>query len=330
MSAPAPPAGPPRPTASAWLDFDRPVAVVRAAFLDVDLAVRGKIHRGMRLQWLPPGESGERRLRQHVRVLDRIQTEDVVIEEGRGGTWVKRFVEGPNAGTRFEARFEALGDAATRVTMDAWAGKNGFAQGLGKLSPVGREKAMKRVMTEYKTALQGYEPGRARGAVLAAVEQARASSLAIRSLDEERRKQLAATLLEAVWAVACADDEGPDEAERDALRAIVASIWKTALDRSLEDRMVEAAVRAIAKEGVEARCRGLGARLKALGFGPLGLSLAVLVAEVSHGLDAAELDALRTMAAAAGLDDVALADAIRRIDEALSGGDPLSRISRFV
>jgi hypothetical protein len=98
----------------------------------------------------------------------------------------------------------------------------------------------------------------------------------------------------------------------------------------MEERMVEAAVAAIAKEGAKARCENLGKRLKALGFGGLGLSLAVLVAEVSHGLDPAELDGLRRLAAGAGLDDRDLEDIVRDIDGALGGGETSSRVSRFV
>ena len=121
-----PPPVAPSPSATAWLDFDLPLVTVRTAFLDADLVVRSKIHRGMRFQWLPRAPDGERRLRQQMSVLDKLVVEEVVLEEGPGATWVKRFVEGPNAGTRFVGRFEALGDRVTRVTMDAYVGKNGF------------------------------------------------------------------------------------------------------------------------------------------------------------------------------------------------------------
>jgi hypothetical protein len=324
-----PPPAAPSPTATAWLDFDLPLVTVRTAFLDADLVVRSKIHRGMRFQWLQRAPDGERRLRQQMSVLDKLIVEEVVLEEGPDATWVKRFVEGPNAGTRFVGRFEALGDRVTRVTMDAYVGKSGFALGLGKLSPLGLEKAMARVMGEYKKALQGYEPGRARGRVLEALAVAQRGSLAMRALDETKRKALTAALLESAWAIACVD-EGPDEAERDAMRAIVAGIWHATLSAEMENRMVEAAVAAIEKEGANARCVSLGARLKALGFGALGVSLAVLVAEVSHGLDPAELDALRKLAASAGLDDRDLEDIVRDIDGALGGGETSSRVSRFV
>jgi tellurite resistance protein len=323
-----PPAAPPI-AATAWLDFDRPVEAVRAVFFDVDLAVRGKIHRGMRLQWIGKTPDGKRGVRQQMRVMDKLVVEDVLVDEGPGGVWVKRYLEGPNAGTQFIARFDPQGQGGTRVTMEAHVGKQGFAMGLGKLSALGLEKAMKRAMNEYKLALEGYEPGRARGAVLAAVKEAQQGSLAMRSLDDAKRRQLASALLETACSIACVD-EGPDEAERDALRAIVAALWGVPLDAATEDKMVRAAAGLVAKEGAQARCDALGKRLRALGFGRLGVAIAALVAEVSHGLDPSELSALRQLASAAGVDDVMLGDIVKSIDVTLSGGEPASRMSQFV
>jgi len=326
-SGPAAPAPPP-PTV-AWLDFDRPVEAVRSVFFDVDLAVRGKIHRGMRLTWIGKTPDGKRGVRQQMRVLDKLIVEDVLVDEGPDGTWVKRYLEGPNTGTRFVARFEPQGANGTRVTMEAHVGPQGFAQGLGKLSALGLEKAMKRTMSEYKLALEGYEPGRARGAVLAAIAEAQQGSLAMRSLDDGKRRQLASALLETACSIA-ALDEGPDEAERDALRAIVAALWGIPLEPAAEERMVRAAAASVAKEGAEARCETLGKRLLALGFPRLGVAIAALVAEVSHGLDPSELSALRRLAGAAGIDDAALMEIVRVIDRTLSGGEMVSTVSRFV
>ena len=279
------------PGASAWLEFERPVAEVKALFFDVDLAVRGKIHRGIRLQWMSTAP-GERRLRRQLRVLDKMVVEELVIERGPDDTWVERFVEGPNAGTRFVGHFEEEGPALTRVRLEAWVGPHGFAQGLGKLSPLGLEKAMKRVLGEYKLALQGYEPGHARGAVLTALAVATRWIPAMRALDETRRRQAVAVLLEVAWSIACVD-EPPDEAERDAMRAVVAALWHTTLDAALEERMVRAAVEGVKKHGPQARFAHLGQKLATIGFPELGIEIAVLLAEVSHGLDASELDALR-------------------------------------
>jgi tellurite resistance protein len=317
------------PDATASLDFERPMAEVRALFFDVDLAVRAKIHRGVRLQWLPRSPNGERRLRRHTRVLDKMHAEEIVIEPGPGDTWVLRFVDGPSTGTRFVGSFEPL-DAPprTRVRMQAHVGPKGFAQGLGKLSPLGLEKALKRLLSEYKLALQGYEPGKARGAVTAALSDASRWAPAMQALEDSERKKVTGALLETAWSVACAD-EGPDEAQRDAMRAIVGRLWNAMLKPELEDRMVATAVKAVSQQGVSERCAALGAKLKALGFGRLGVELAALVAEVSRGLDPSELLALRELAHAAGLGDDDLKAILRRTEEALAGGDPLARMSTF-
>jgi tellurite resistance protein len=261
--------------------------------------------------------------------MGRLQTEEVTIETGPKGEWIKRFLDGPNAGARFVATFEPLGEARTRVTMQAFVGPNGFAQGLGKLSPVGIEKAMAKTMGEYKRALEGYEPGRARGEVLRVVEEWGDISHAMRGLDDKRRSAAVATLVETAWSIA-AVDEDIDPAERDAMRAVIEALWNTQVDPETEERMVEAAMKAVKDEGVVGRCTILGSRLKALGFAELGISLAVLVAEVSHGLDPAELEALQHLANAAGLDGGRLLDIVRHTDEALSGRERAVAMSRFV
>jgi len=318
----------PKPIAQAWMEFERPVETVRALFFDVDNAIRAKIHRGLRLKWKDRDATGARHIEQTMRVLDRWIVEEVVIEEGPNGTWVKRYVAGQNEGTHFAATFEPSAVGA-QVVLRAYVGKNGFAQGLGKLSPIGLEKAMKKLLGEYKRALEGYEPGRARGAVTSVLAAWTDVTLKMNALDKQRRRAAISTLLETAWSIA-AVDEPPDAAERDAMQAIVGALWGTVIDKAAEERMVHAACDAIAKEGVEARCDVLGARLKTLGFGELGVALAVLVAEVSRGLDSGELAALRRLAGAAGLDDAELMATIRKIDQQLSGGDSPSRMSVFI
>jgi hypothetical protein len=110
----------------------------------------------------------------------------------------------------------------------------------------------------------------------------------------------------------------------------VQALWGKTLASEVEEKMVAAAVQAIGRQGVEERCSALGAKLRAHGFGRLGVELAVLVAEVSYGLEPAELYALRVLAAAAGVAEDQLKAIVRATEEALSGGDPLSRMSTFV
>ncbi len=316
------------PDAGATLVYDRPVGEVKALFFDVDLAVRSKPHRGVRLEWLPRQPDGERRLRRHTRIFDRMHVEEIVIDRGPDDSWVLRFVEGPSAGTRFVARFEPMAQQ-TSVQMSAHVGPRGFAQGLGKLSPLGLEKAVKRILAEYKIALQGYEPGKARGAVTEALRGADRWVAKLRALESAERKKVIGALLETAFSIACADEE-PDEAEVDAVRAIVTRFWGAPLGAELEDRLVAAAAQAVRSQGASERCAALGARLRALGFAALGVELAVLVAEVSRGLDPAELHALRALAAAGGVGDDELKDVLRRTEETLAGGDPFARMSTFV
>jgi tellurite resistance protein len=311
------------------MDFARPLADVRAVFFDVDLAVRTKIHRGVRLHWLPRQPTGERHLRQETHVLDRVQEDVVAIEEGDGGTWVKRFVDGPSVGSRFVAAFEPDGRESTRVELAAFVGPRGFAQGLGKLSPVGLEKSMTRLLGEYRRALQGYDPGAARDRVTGVVAQWTTAKTAIDAMDPARKRAVAGVLIETAWSIAALDDE-VDEAEKDALRAVVAALWDASYGETMEARMTQAALGVLGKQGAQARCEALGAKLKATGMVEHGLAIAVLVAEASHGLDPAELLALKHLASAAGASETELLALVRRTGEQLLGSEDRAAVSRFL
>jgi hypothetical protein len=54
------------------------------------------------------------------------------------------------------------------------------------------------------------------------------------------------------------------------------------------------------------------------------------VAEASHGLDPAELHALRHLASAASMEEAELLAVVRRTDEQLFGIDEQAAISRFI
>jgi len=317
------------PAATVTMDFERPLDQVRALFFDVELAVRAKIHRGVRLHWLPRLPNGERHLKQRTRVVDWMQEDEVAIDEGPGGTWVKRFIDGPSLGSSFVATFEAGGPASTRVALTAFAGPRGFAQGLGKLSPLGLEKSMKRLLGEYRRALEGYDPERARDRILGVVAQWTTAKAAIKALDPAERKAVAGTLIETAWSIAALDQE-VDAAEKDALRAVIGALWDTGYSEAMEERMTQAALGVVGKQGAQARCEALGAKLKAIGMVEHGIAIAVLVAEVSHGLDPAELLALRHLAAAAGIEEAGLLAIVRRTDEELFGVEDGGAMSRFV
>jgi hypothetical protein len=91
------------------------------------------------------------------------------------------------------------------------------------------------------------------------------------------------------------------------------------LDRAAIDKMVQNVAAAAESEGIEQRCEKIAGRLAALGLGEVGLSVATLVAQVSHGVDAPELAVLGRLAGALGVEEGALTDVIHRIDRGLSG-----------
>lgn len=306
--------------ARAAIEIGKPVAVVRAQFFDLDHAIRADIHHGVTLRWLPPEAPGERRLSQEIKVMSRSHVDVFVIEEGGGGSWIKRFVDGPNRGGRFVATFAPLGDGgATRVELEAFVGPGGFYAGLGKLSQVGLQKALEKTLEEHRRAMDGYEPGRARGAVKAVLEpMAGAVVEALDRIDGRNMRAVMTNLLEAACVVAVAGGDA-DDAERDVIREVGSTLCGLELDEPTLDKMVQGVAAAVAAEGLEQRCDKVAGRLAALGLGEVGLSVATLVAEVSHGVDAPELAALSRLAAVLGIDDNGLTDVIHRIDLGLSG-----------
>jgi tellurite resistance protein len=141
------------------------------------------------------------------------------------------------------------------------------------------------------------------------------------------RKALVATLLEAASVVAVADAHA-DEEERAVLDEVARAFAGTALDAAARARLVRGATASLEKVGMQARCEGLGKRLLSLRQAELGLSVAVLVAEASHGIDPPELAALQKMARAAGLGEASLRSILQRVDEELESVRPPSRTAK--
>ena len=277
-----------------------------------------------------PSAPGERRVEAELKLMTRSHVDVFLIEEGEGGSWVKRFVEGPNRGARFEATFTALSGVggapvsagqgrSTRVELTAHVGSMGYHAGLGKLSQLGLQKALEKTLEEHRRAIDGYQPGRARGAVKGVLEpMAGAVREARQRADGQNLRAVMTNLLEAACVVAVANGE-VDDAERDVIREVAITLCDLELDAPAIDKMVENVAVAVAAEGIEQRCDKIAGRLAVLGLGEVGLGVATLVAQVSHGIDAPELAALSRIAAALGLGDDALTDVIHRVDRALEG-----------
>lgn len=300
------------------ITIDRPLERVRAQFFDIDHAIRDGVHEGVKMRWLPPRAPGERRLRQEVRVLGMPQVDELLVEQGEGGALVKRFVEGPNKGTVFHESFHPVGPEQTRVEILATVPTSGFKWAIGPLFKIAVKKALDRALAEHKRDIEGsYEPGRARGnldAALAPVRDVLGRAGDLRT--DEQRMALVAPMLEAACVTAIADDE-VDDAERDAIRAVVRVMGVALLDDDAVEAIVTSSIDRTRSEGIERRCDELGERLKKLGIAEPGLSVATLVAQVSHGIDQSELAILQRMARAAGVPDEALVALIDRVDAQL-------------
>src|SRR6185437_7837462 len=121
---------------------------------DVDHAIRARIHHDVSLRWLPPQAPGERRVEQSTKVLTRTHVDVFVVEEGEAGAWVKRFVDGPNKGARLVAEL-AEEEGHTRVRVVAFVGPGGYQTGLGKLSQLGLERMLQKLLEEHRRALDG-------------------------------------------------------------------------------------------------------------------------------------------------------------------------------
>lgn len=309
--------------------LDRPLAVVRAHLLDVDHQMRDRIFHGVELCYesIPhkPGAgapASERRVVQVMKVMGKPQTDVFVVEEGAPGEVVKRYVDGPHQGTRFVAALAAEKAATegapekTKVTLEAFPGPAGFYGDFGKLSQIGLEKVLDKMLEEHERALTGYLPGKARGAVRGAIEAMRDRVVLSTGRAEGDARAVMTNLLEAASVVAIADGTA-DAPERDVIQEVASRLCFVELDAAAVDKMVGAVAAAVKRDGLAARCDKVAARLTALGLAEVGLEVAVLVADVSHGIDAPELAALGRLAKALGFDDAHLAAVIRRVDASL-------------
>lgn len=309
-----------KPAARAAIVLDRAIDVVRAQFFDLDHHVRDGLHRGTTVRWTlrPPGE---RRLKQETRVLNRVLTDVFVIEDDQGA-WVKRFVEGPNEGGRYVVSFAPHATSATRVDAEAHAPPKGFDNGLGRLSDLGVQKSLEKLLADHQRALEGYEPGRVRGDVEKVLRSLRDLTTPIGARDRSEQKAIVSSFLKAA-AIAAISDGVADEVERQTMQAVARTLCQVELDDATLATLVDGASQAASTDGLEVRCDRIGATLLALGVSDLGLAVAALIAQVSHGVEARELAALLRIAKAAGLDEPTLVALIGRIDAMLTTASPV-------
>jgi hypothetical protein len=297
--------------------IERPVAVVRAQFFDVDHQIRDRVHPSVVLRWSHARAPGELRVRQETNVIGRIVAEEFVIEEAAGGAWMKRFVDGPNVGGAYLASFAEERKVTTRIEAEAMPPPKGFDNGLGKLSDLGVQKALEKLLGDHKRALEGYEPGRVRGDVARVLRALRDKTSPLLQYDQASQRAIISNLLEAATLTAIVDRVA-DDVERHTLKAGSQALCLLELDDRAIDALVSSTRSAALTDGVEGRCDKIGARLRKHAFVEVGLAFATLIAQVSHGVDARELAVLQRIARAAGVPDSELAALVSRIDGLLT------------
>src|SRR6185312_4450753 len=110
-----------------------------------------------------------------------------------------------------------------------------------------------KLLQEHKRALEGYEPGRARGDVDRVLKALRdlVTPMLERTRDDQRA--IISNFLEAASIVALADEEA-DDAERQTMKAAAKSLCFVDLDDAALDRLVAGTKSATAGEGAESRC----------------------------------------------------------------------------
>lgn len=301
------------------VSIHRPLEHVREHFFDLDHAIRDRIHDNVQMRWLPSRTPGERRILREVRILGIPHVDQIVVEEGPQGERIDHYVEGTNAGTEIVTSFQSEGPERTRVEIQAKVAISGFRWAVGPLLKIAVKKMLEKTLQEHKRDLEGnYQPRKARGNLAAALEPvqsalARAHQLAT----DEQRVAFLAPILEAACVTAIADNT-VDDAERDTIHAVIKAMGVHSLDDDAVDAIIASSIDRTRHDGIERRCDELGARLAELDLAEAGLSVAALVAQVSHGIDPSELAILQRLARAASVSDETLALLIDRIDQRLS------------
>lgn len=137
-----------------------------------------------------------------------------------------------------------------------------------------------------------------------------------KALPVDDRDKLFETAVEAGFLVALADTDA-DSAERKAIDDALFAISKGVVIDWEVDALINRACEHIGTEGHAARAEAVGETLQALGQPEAGLFIAALVALASRGLDQREVDMLKKIGAAAGLDADTIAATVKRARDAV-------------
>ncbi len=296
---------------TASLRIDRPVDEVRAQYRDIDHHIRNDVHPSIRYQW-EPAPPGERRIRTTFRILGVPQFDVSRLEDGEGGSFVIRYLEGSNAGMLLVHEFVPLGPGATDVRLSADAPVTLGRKLLGPFFVTGARQVMKKALAEDKRDLEkgSFAPGSAAGNVEGALA----------SLDRLTSKDRAAqrAVLEAACLVSVADRH-VDDAERDAIVRLGKVLKAEAETTWWQARFVELEPTA-STDRIAGEADRVGAALGSVGAAHGGVTAAAVVGLVSQGMSLGELAVLRRIALAAGIDEASLGAIVDKADAELMAG----------
>jgi len=278
---------------------------VREQYRDIDHHIRNNVHPSIHYQWQPAGP-GERKIKTTFRILGVPQFDVSLLEDAEDGSFVIRYLEGTNAGMVLVHRFVEIEPGVTEVQLFADAPSTLGRKILGPLFVVGARQVMKKALAEDKRDLEqgDFKPGVAAGNL----EDALASLAA--------QKGAPAAVKHAILEAAClisVSDGSVDDAERDAIRRAALVLGANA-DESLLERCLGFAD----SEQIKVELDRVGAGLAAAGVAREGVVAAAVVGLVSQGMSLGELEALRRLAGAAGMDPAAVGPLIDVTDSTLS------------
>ena len=284
---------------------------VREQYRDIDHHIRNNVHPSIHYEW-EPGGPGERKIKTTFRILGIPQFDVSLLEDGADGSFIIRYLEGTNAGMVLVHRFVEVEPGVTEVQLSADAPSTLGRKLLGPLFVVGARQVMKKALAEDKRDLEqgDFRPGTAAGNL----EDALASLAA--------QKSASGAVKHAILEAAClisACDGSVDDAERDAIQR--AAVMLGASREESDSGPLLARCLAVAEgEQIKVELARVGAELKAAGVAREGVVTAAVVGLVSQGMSLGELEALRLLATAAGMDPAAVGPLLDVADATLNAG----------
>ncbi len=282
---------------------------VREQYRDIDHHIRNNVHPSIHYEW-QPGAPGERKIKTTFRILGLPQFDISLLEDGDDGSFIIRYLEGTNAGMVLVHRFVEVEPGVTEVQLAADAPSTLGRKILGPLFVVGARQVMKKALAEDKRDLESgtYQPGLAAGRV----EDALASLAAQRHASSAVKH----AILEAACLISACDGS-IDEAERDAIRRASVVLGATGPE-SDAGNILDRALSFAQSEQIKTEIERVGYELGAAGVAREGVVTAAVVGLISQGMSLGELEALRRLAVAAGIEESAVGPLIDVADATLS------------